>query len=332
MKTLKYLSILLISLVLFASCNNQEKGKYLPNVTGKPGEVLLVIEKGHWEGEIGSLLKDILASDYPFLPQREPIFTLYNATHSSFQDYGPYSAHRNIIIFYIGSNHTTPKVTIQEDLWAAPQVVISLFAPDQKSALGILSEKKELVINALEQAERDRIIRNAKKYQEISIRKQVLERYGGSPYFPQGYGLKKITDDFMWISYETTYLTQGIFIYSYPYNGETLTKESVIEKRNEVMKANVPGMRDNSYMITGSFFHPSFNWMKYKNRTFAETRGLWEVENDYMGGPFVCHSFWDKENKRIIVLEGFVYAPKFDKRNYLRQVESILYSFEWENE
>jgi hypothetical protein len=62
-----------------------------------------------------------------------------------------------------------------------------------------------------------------------------------------------------------------------------------------------------------------------------ETRGFWEVEGDFMGGPFVSHSFYSPDGQDIIVLEAFVYAPKYDKRQYLRQVESILYSFEWEN-
>ena len=38
------------------------------------------------------------------------------------------------------------------------------------------------------------------------------------------------------------------------------------------------------------------------------------------------------DNKDIIVLEAFVFAPRYDKRQYLRQVESLLYSFEWEDE
>jgi len=33
-----------------------------------------------------------------------------------------------------------------------------------------------------------------------------------------------------------------------------------------------------------------------------------------------------------VVLEAFVYAPRYPKRNYLRQVESIIYSFEWQKE
>jgi hypothetical protein len=69
--------------------------------------------------------------------------------------------------------------------------------------------------------------------------------------------------------------------------------------------------------------------MNYKGHAFAEVRGLWDVYNDYMGGPFVAHAFYSQDGKDIIVLLSFVYAPRYDKRQYLRQVESILYSFEW---
>ena len=51
-----------------------------------------------------------------------------------------------------------------------------------------------------------------------------------------------------------------------------------------------------------------------------------------MGGPFIDHIFYDKSGKNLIFLECFVYAPRYDKRNYLRQVESIIYSFEWEED
>ena len=60
-------------------------------------------------------------------------------------------------------------------------------------------------------------------------------------------------------------------------------------------------------------------------------RGYWEVENDYMGGPFVSHAFFSRDGVDIIVAEAFVYAPKYDKRQYLRQTESILYSWDWDH-
>jgi hypothetical protein len=45
-----------------------------------------------------------------------------------------------------------------------------------------------------------------------------------------------------------------------------------------------------------------------------------------MGGPYVNYMIEDKKNNRIIVLEGFVYAPRLEKRNYLFALEAILKS------
>ena len=88
-------------------------------------------------------------------------------------------------------------------------------------------------------------------------------------------------------------------------------------------------MFENTYMTTGEFLPPTLRFVKYKDFNFAEVRGFWEVYNDYMGGPFVSHSFYSPDGKEVVVAEAFVYAPKYDKRQYLRQVESLLYSFEW---
>ena len=98
------------------------------------------------------------------------------------------------------------------------------------------------------------------------------------------------------------------------------------------MERNVPGPSDGSYMTTSMYVEPSVASLRYHNRDFMQTRGFWEVHGDYMGGPFVSHSFYSQDGKDIIVLEAFVYAPRYDKRQYLRQVESILYSFEWKKD
>ena len=95
------------------------------------------------------------------------------------------------------------------------------------------------------------------------------------------------------------------------------------------MKKNVPGMFENSYMTTSPALEPLVEHVKYRGMDFMQTRGLWEVENDYMGGPFVSHSFYSPDGKDMIVTEAFVYAPRYDKRQYMLQVEALLYSWEW---
>ena len=208
-------------------------------------------------------------------------------------------------------------------------------APTNEAADSLITAKGEVLFNLFEQAERNRIIRASKRYEERGLRLLVADMFGGSPYFPTGYSLKKRTQDFVWISYETTYTNQGIFVYKVPVGDSTsLTLDSLVAIRNDVLEMNVPGMFEGSYMTTSIVEgkEPALRWLKYKGRTFGELRGLWEVQNDYMGGPFIDHIFYDKSGKNLIFLECFVYAPRYDKRNYLRQVESIIYSFEWEED
>ena len=55
-----------------------------------------------------------------------------------------------------------------------------------------------------------------------------------------------------------------------------------------------------------------------------EVRGLWQMENDMMGGPFVSYSQVDTINNRVIVAEGFVYLPNKKKRELIRMLEASL--------
>lgn len=332
MKTLKYITLILAALTVLCSCNRKKvQHALLPNISGKAGEVIVVIDKANWEGNVGTALRDSLACETPYLPQREPLFTLVNVPQSGFTSM--FQIHRNIIMVNISSSVTEPGVVYRKDVWARPQTVININAADSEAAVKLIQENSAKIVTTLEQAERDRIIANSKKYEERKLAPIVTEMVGGSPHFPSGYKLKKKTDDFIWMAYEIQYVTQGILIYKYPVEEgmNMMSPDNLIAKTNETLKNNVPGMFENTYMTVSSFMKPSVEYMRYKGLDFAEMRGFWEVYNDYMGGPFVSHSFYSEDGKDVIVLLGFVYAPKYDKRQYLRQVESVIYSFEWKN-
>lgn len=323
----------LTAIIALSACNSAKTKKALmPNITGKAGEVIVVIDQGDWEGAVGTVLRDSLAGDTPFLPQREPLFSLVNVPQSAFTNM--FKVHRNIILLNINSSVVEPGVVFRKDIWAAPQTVINVNAPNAETAVTLIEENSRKMALAIEQAERDRIISNTKKYEELKLAPVVREIFGGSPHFPSGYQLKKKTSDFVWIEYAIQHVTQGIFIYKYPVvEGEQmLSLESLVENSDEMLKNNVPGMFDNTYMMISDFLTPSIEYQRYKGLEFAEIRGLWEVYNDYMGGPFVSHAFYSQDGKDVIVLQAWVYAPKYDKRQYLRQVESVIYSFEWNKE
>jgi len=326
MKAFKLL-LILVSIVSIQSCKCTGGPQLMPNVSGKAGEVVIVIGKGAWETEVGAALRTALASDEPFLPQKEPMFTLVNIPESAFSRI--FQTHRNVVIIKILPNLEEPKIVFQENVWAAPQIVVTISASTESEIAKLVLQQQDRLAGAILMAERNRNIQNAKRYEERALRAVVTSEFGGSPYFPKGYSIKKKTDNFIWISYETTYTNQGVFIYRFPYKDSTdFYPENLIARRNEVLFKNVPGQIEKSYMTTNINQEPSLRWIHYNKRDFAELRGLWEVQNDFMGGPFISHFFMDQDKQNIIALEAFVYAPRYDKRNYLRQVESLIYSFE----
>ena len=319
----------LLSLAVLATLTSCKGTKaLLPNVSGKAGEVLVVLDKSNWEGALGEDVRSVMAADCPMLPQPEPLYSLINVLPSGFTDL--FKVHRNILLFQIDPQNTEEGVSVRKDVWSEPQLIVAVSAWTAETADSLFKANSEMIVSAFEQIERNRVIQNTFQFEKPELYKQVCEVFGGSPHFPTGSFLKKKTDDFVWISEERQYTQQAVIIYKYPaLQTDNFTLKNIIEKRNEILKANIPGMFDNTYMTTGTFYTPITKYIKFQDREFAETRGLWEVYNDYMGGPFVSHSFYSPDGKEIIVAEAFVYAPRFEKRQYMRQTESLLWSWEW---
>lgn len=322
------LFILFACALVLVGCKGGNKKNLLPNVSGKAGEVLVVIEREQWEGNLGIAIRDALASDTPYLAQREPLFSLSNVPSGSFNNM--FKMHRNLLLVSINPQNVSNGVVYKNNVWAQPQAVVQLNAADSEQALSLFQEASAVIAEFFEQSERDRNIANAKLYEELILREPVEKVTGGYIHFPSGYRCRKFTDDFVWIADEKQYTNQTVLVYRYPAGGDDVfSLEAIIGQRNRIMQENVPGMFEGSYMTTSTAQEPTVRSLRYKGRDFMETRGFWEVHGDFMGGPFVSHSFYSKDGKDIIVLEAFVFAPRYDKRQYLRQVESLLYSFEW---
>lgn len=325
MKRLTCLISLFAALSAILSCS--QKKTVLPDISGRAGEVIVVTGKTQWEGEIGNAIRDALASDYGCLPQDEPSFNLMNVPAPGVNRL--IKAHRNMI--YVQVDDTSSRgVKVRKDVWAQPQTMVIVTSPDEAAASATIRDNSTFIKEAFEKAERDRNIAAAKAFEDASIRAVVEERFGGSPYFPNNYSIKKNTRDFLWISYETSFSSQGIFIYSFPYgNPAQLEAPYLVAKRDEVMKDNVPATAPDSYMITSPMLEPVMRKVSCGGITRSELRGLWDTHNDYMGGPFIQHAFLSRDSASVIVAEGFVYAPKYNKRDYVRQVEGIISSFHW---
>ena len=207
MKTGKILLLGLAAVFALAGCKST-KG-LLPSVSGKAGEVIVIMEKSDWEDTLGSDVRDLLACDCPWLAQKEPLYSLVNVIPSAFGDLFKY--HRNIVLFQVNPQIDSAGIIFRHDVWAAPQCAIQISAPDAAAASEILKEKGPMIVSALEQAERDRVIRNTLRYEEHPIYPQLAEIFGGAPHFPTGYKVRKTTENFAWIA-DDKQAYQDVFI------------------------------------------------------------------------------------------------------------------------
>ncbi len=327
MKKISLLVITGLIFVLLGSCLSRTE-TLKPKISGKAGEVLLVIPDRYWDSEIGTSLNEILASDKKGLPQPESTFDLIKVTPDRFTKV--FNSHRNIVIVKIDPAVEKNKINVKRDMWATPQLFISINARSKDDCVRMLLNNADFLVDRLNHAERERIQLNYRKFIESEIVYSLQENHQLSLIIPKGYSKDVDSANFVWLANETPSTSQGILIYDYPYRHEnTFTPEYLINKRNQFLKEYVPGPNPGTWMTTEDLLLPDFREFEIEGRYFSELRGLWKLENGFMGGPFISLSTVDEPNKRVVTVEGFVYAPSEKKRELLRQVESILYTLEF---
>ncbi|MFR9649950.1 MAG: DUF4837 family protein, partial [Rikenellaceae bacterium] len=156
----------------------------------------------------------------------------------------------------------------------------------------------------------------------------IEEKFSIKMHIPKGYTLRADSEDFLWLSHEYPTASQGLIIYSYPLEGSVtsaLRERSLVEARNKFV-SRVPGPSDGSFMTTYTEIEPEHRAIRIDGRLWVEMRGLWCVENDFMGGPYVSYSTIDTESNSVFTLDMYVYSPKLGKRNFLRSLEHLLHT------
>ena len=319
-----FVSVIAI-LIIFSSCNEKNPSALLTNVTGKSGEVVLVIDPDQWSSEVGLEFQKKLSQEYPALPQSEPMFDLVHIPYEAFTNI--FKTHRNIIIAKVDKNLHEPKMIVQKDLWAKPQIIVNVLAQNDSALASVIREKGDILVDRILKMEIERYAKNYKKYEQIGIAERLTQKFGIRLTIPKGYTLDVDTTDFVWIeSRGRGDLVQGILVYSYDKPEVSLTTDYLFAKRTQFTKKFIPGPTEGSYMAVEREATPYRREIKVNEIDVIELRNLWKIENDFMGGPFVSFSFIDEKNNKVINIDGFVFAPQFDKRDYLRQLEAILNS------
>ena len=321
-----YLGMILLTALVLPSCKKGGKSLYTPTSSGRPYEVLVVMDKNMWEEPAGRALYDVLDKDVPGLPQSERSFRISQIPPDRLQR--SFKIFRNIIIADIQPGfYTQPKLKYSRDVYAVPQMILTIQAPSEESFAEFVEKNGQVIIDFFTKAEMNRQIKILKGEHSPAISAKVGSIFGCEAYVPEELQKYKQGEDFLWASTDRANGDLNFVMYSYPYTDkDTFTKEYFIHKRDSVMKVNLPGAQEGMYMTTADSTFVTVKDINVRGEYAFEARGLWEMEGDMMGGPFVSHVRVDRPNGRVIVVEGFVYSPKGLKRDLIRKMEASLYT------
>lgn len=335
MKTTKLLAcfVVIMTVITLSSCESNKNRSNLPRSIGNTSEVLIVFQnEQQWDNTIGQSIKKYLGQEQYGLIQVEPIFDLAHITISNFSDM--FKKHRNILIVNIDKKATSTKVESFKDKWAAPQRIIRITSPSVSTFANEFTEYADGIIEDYSEAERSRILSVFRPSSKNKVLKKVRKAFNLDITVPQGFYVAKTETGFMWIRKEVTDFSQGIVIISEPYvDKEQFSLNSIVARTNRDLKQYIPGESEGTYMaINDEFISPVIKQIEnFASEYTIGMRGVWNVEHDFMGGPFISYTFVDPGNNQIITIYGYVYHPNKKKRNLLRQLEAIIYSVKFRN-
>jgi hypothetical protein len=317
-------NLLSLSLILLtiSACNNPLG---FSKATGMPYEIAVTMDKSIWEGEAGEAIKADLESEVPGLPQSEPSFRIMFATSENFKSLLQYV--RNILIVNVDAGmYTKVNLMYENNRWANGQVVMTLNAPDTKSIADYLSLHKNEISKFFTKIEMNRTTVSLEKDYSVLVRDSLKKKCDILMNVPSDMKSTQSKKDFFWTSNNAKVGRTDLIVYTFLYTDEhTFTREYLIAKRDSMLKINLPGAFPDSYMATQTLAN-DYSSITVRGKYCGVLRGLWKMVGDMMGGPFVSHIRLDEANNRIVVAEGFVYAPETDKRNYIRRIEAALYT------
>jgi len=314
-----------------------------PEALGSVAEVLVVSEAEIWQGEIGRQLRKTLSSEQYGLPQPEPWFKLIPV-----QDLGSnkfQSRHRFMLHIRIGDPlEDLPKNVVMaakkaieqsKVYWgmlahprAFPQREVWFIAPDSSVFVNFLREQGPWIRQQFQRMDKELILERLNRLTSSdTVLTMIRDNIGiQMPHLPGDYRVKRILPGRIWLSKEIPQGSMNLFLWkdNLPKGESSASAKKAANfiqmARDSVLAKGIPGPSPGSQYRTEFLLTPLWG----QDGQTHEGRGMWKMEGDFMGGPFV-HRAWFGKGVAYHA-EAFVYAPNEPKRAWLRELEALLAS------
>lgn len=315
MKKILATAILTVSLI---ACNSEAERIILADSFGNINNILIVLDEQNYQGELGDSIRSYFTQEVEGLPRSEPEFSLSQVHPENFSDL--MLKQRNFIHF---EKSEKKGIKVKKDSFAFPQLGIFIYGNGKADWLDVISDQQNQIRQTIKKSELNEIVRRFKK-SRLSTEK-INESTKVELTLPTAYRIAK-NDEVVWLRKDLKNGDLNLLLYEVPlthFEGEQPTLAEAIALRDSVGAANIP-VDEGGTFATELIYTPYFYKDKLNDHEVFITKGIWEVRNKFLAGPFINYIIKDTANRRFFVVEGFVLAPSQEQRNYVFELEAII--------
>ena len=341
--------MLLVLLVVGCKSDIANKVSGTKYAFGKAGKVAVLTDDTNWESPPGDTMRYYYGSAFPILPQPEPLFDLQHQTFDNLVQDPIRKQLRSYIVLANLSQKSSPITRmVEEDLgeklytdfkdknyqfqigknkWAQNQLILYIIGKNESGLIDGIKASLSTFTKRLHDF--DKIQYEANLFiagHKVAIENKLKDYYGISMNVPDRYQIGIDKKPFLWLQDISPKITNGLFFYTLPYkNQEQFSEENMIALRDSLTRRNITSSTKGSYMKINNVDLPTFYYQREINGNYAtELRGIWDMQNEFMGGAFTSFLIHLPQQDRVLFVDGFVFGPGQKKREPMKQLIYLM--------
>lgn len=355
MKTVLRASLFLLITAIWLGCD----GDYRQKARGSFGQVVVMMDSAEFQSKTADAIRQTYGGWIQTIPGKPPRFDLQFRDFDNNQQLENLKRYRNLIIAAPVDDSSNVSRFVRallsdeveqevkngnafafplNDKWYRDQWSMILTAPSDSVLAEKIFNSEETLTSGLEDKEFDRWISEIyERGEQLALEDSLWQTKGW-----------KIRIQHDWVkNIDTTYTVGGeknhFLTMRRPLpendrwfwawwkevkNINQVDDEWINAKRDSLTQQWIRGSRDSSYVTTAYNRPHETQSFRLNGDIVYETLGIWTMTHDAMAGPFANFTVYDRETGRLFMLEFAQFAPKYDKRRFVRQFRAMLRTFE----
>lgn len=220
-------------------------------------------------------------------------------------------------------------VFVQKDLWYRGQTVVHLTGRTMQELRDFMAANAQQLEYYFKQAWDEREIARMRTLpREEEIEQRLLDEHGFSFSVIKSWFIAKDSSEIntVLLRRQSPRETERWLLVHWLDTTDTglLTNEFAYKTRNRLTEILYRTYDDAAWVTVDSLNHLQFDEVNFQDRFAIRMKGLWRMSDYSMGGPFVSYLFYDESQRRIYFIEGSVFAPRYEKKKLIQDVDVMI--------